>query len=92
MADVCQLPRNRCGFGELEAWIAIRQRNDGARLLDCHRRAAALAIPARRQPRSARQRQRAGRQRLGGVGHHTVNDQRGKVGMMPAIAVTTMLT
>jgi hypothetical protein len=26
------------------------------------------------------------------VGHHTVNDQRGKVGMMPAIAVTTMLT
>ena len=25
MADVCQLPRNRCGFGELEAWIAGRR-------------------------------------------------------------------
>jgi len=27
-----------------------------------------------------------------GVGRHTVNDQRGEVGMMPAMAVTTMLT
>jgi hypothetical protein len=35
---------------------------------------------------------RVGWRRPGGVGHHTVNGQRGQVGMMLAIAVTTMLT
>jgi hypothetical protein len=35
---------------------------------------------------------RRGRDRHLRVGRHTVNDQRGEVGMMPAMAVTTMLT
>jgi hypothetical protein len=40
----------------------------------------------------ADQRQRAERRRSRGVDRHTVDGERGQVGMMPAIAVTTMLT
>jgi hypothetical protein len=87
-AEARVLLRDRGGLGGLEAWIA-----DGARRLDRHRRVAGLELPARGHlRRSARQRQRAGRRRPGGVGRGEPIGQRGKVGMMPAIAVTTMLT